>query len=214
MKNLFITVEGGEGSGKSTFSRKLAEHLRKEGWNVIQTREPGGTPEGEVIRERILKKDLSVEKEISLFAKARRLHNDHLIGPALKRDKTIVVCDRYFLSNLVYQGFAQPYPADSMEMVRQVENANKGILVPDLTFFLDIEPEEALKRITQNDRETNRFDRKPLSFHRSVYQGFHSAIESEREKGREIIVIDAHLSPDSMIEEALPSIKDKLDRKR
>lgn len=170
--NLFVVVEGGEGCGKTTFIHNLASHLQAVGYNVLTTREPGGTPFGETMREVIMANDsLDSMTEALAFTANRNEHVKKVIIPFLEQGKNrIVLCDRYFYSNMVYQGYI-PSGKSGMRKIHQLQKII-GVEMPDMTFFLDCPVDIALHRIQKNNRETNRFDEKDEAFHQKVYEGF------------------------------------------
>jgi dTMP kinase len=140
---MFVTFEGVDGSGKSTQTRLLAEHLRVEGREVVETREPGGTPLGERIRELLLQSErVAPWAETTLFAAARAQLVADVIRPALARGAD-VVCDRYIDSSLAYQGLARGLGVDR---VLELNLLVTGGLLPDQTFLIDIPVEEAARR--------------------------------------------------------------------
>ena len=146
---MFITFEGGEGSGKTTCIQHVVKTLEERGKSVLLSREPGGTPISEEIRNVILDKrntDMDPRTEALLYAASRRQHIVQKILPALKEGK-IVICDRFLDSSLAYQGGARGLGIDEIYKVNQY--ATEG-LEPDVTFFFDILPEEGLKRIAMN----------------------------------------------------------------
>lgn len=162
---MFITFEGPEGAGKTTIISYLGIELRRLGYRVCLTREPGGSHLGTKLREIILNQgDVDYRTELFLFLADRAQHVADVIRPALLRGE-IVLCDRYVDSTIVYQGYARGL---NISFLRQLnEFATQG-LKPDLTFFLDIDPIIGLKRQTKQDR----LDREPLDFHQKVRQGF------------------------------------------
>jgi dTMP kinase len=169
MKGIFITFEGGEGSGKTTIIESLYNKLQELGYEVIKTREPGGVEISEEIRKIILdpkNTKMSYETEALLYAACRMQHLKEKVIPALVEGK-VVICDRYIDSSLVYQGFARHLGIDD------VLKANYFALnhMPDLTFFIDVRPEVGLKRI-QNRQKIDRLDMEKLSFHNDVYDGY------------------------------------------
>ena len=205
---MFITMEGGEGSGKSTAIRKIVAELEKEGHEVVLTREPGGTPISEEIRNVILDKkntDMDPRTEALLYAASRRQHIVQKILPALKEGK-IVICDRYLDSSLAYQGGARGLGIDNVLNVNLF--ATEG-LEPDLTLLFDIKPEEGLARIAANSgREVNRLDAEKLSFHRAVRSAF---LSLAKRFPKRYFIIDASKSPDEVYEAALKEIEARLN---
>lgn len=169
---MFITVEGPEGSGKSSICRSLYEKLINMGYDVVLTREPGGTPISEQIREVILNKQntsMDGRTEALLYAASRRQHLIEKVWPALKEGK-IVLCDRYLDSSLAYQGGARGLGVDEILNINMF--ATEGTF-PDLTLLFDIEPELGLARIAKNqNREVNRLDLEKIDFHKSVRETF------------------------------------------
>lgn len=174
---MFITFEGGEGAGKTTVLKRVAQRLKEEGYPVLATREPGGIPIAERIRDVVLYTDndkMDPRTEALLFAAARRQHLVEKVQPALAEGK-IVLCDRFVDSSLAYQGAARGLGVDEVFQINQFAIQNH---MPDVTLFFDIEPEEGLKRITTNaEREQNRLDLESLTFHRQVYQAYQTLIK-------------------------------------
>lgn len=168
-KGYFVTLEGGEGSGKSTQLKLLEDYLDKGGYDVIYTREPGGTPISEEIRKILLggkNVEMSDETEALLFAAARAQHIKEKILPAIAEGKT-VVCDRYVHSSLVYQGYARGLG----EFVEKVNSYAFENCMPDVTIFLDITPERAFARKGGADAD-DRLEQSGIDFHRRVYDGY------------------------------------------
>ncbi|MFD1066942.1 dTMP kinase [Oceanobacillus locisalsi] len=171
-KGLFITFEGGDGAGKTTILNQIYEELTARGIEVIKTREPGGIPISEEIRDIIhnpLHLEMEERTEALLYAAARRQHLVEKVFPALEAGK-IVLCDRFVDSSLVYQGYARGIGVDEVYAI------NKFVIqdcMPDVTLYFDIPPRKGLERITANsDREKNRLDLETLEFHEKVYQGY------------------------------------------
>src|SRR5690606_7576684 len=161
----FITFEGGEGSGKSTQAKRLAERLRLRGHEVVETREPGGSPGAEAIRHLLLSgiaKPLGPEAETFMFAAARDDHVNATIRPALERGAW-VVCDRFIDSTRVYQGTLGNV---DQRLIRALERLVVGDTWPDLTFILDVPPEIGLKRVDTRGEGINRFEAEDLEYHR------------------------------------------------
>ncbi|MBP1970331.1 dTMP kinase [Virgibacillus natechei] len=173
MSGHFITVEGGEGAGKTSILHSLNSKLQDLGYDVLATREPGGIETAEQIRKIILDPNhtkMEERTEALLYAAARRQHLVEKIVPALKQGK-IVLCDRFVDSSLAYQGHARGLGIDEVLAINQFAIQDT---MPDLTLFFDIEPTKGLERITANkDRERNRLDLEKLHFHEKVYEAYH-----------------------------------------
>lgn len=171
-RGLFITLEGVEGSGKSTQIRHLAEALSRAGYLVLQTREPGGTPSAEAIRHILLSapshEPITPRTEALLIFAARCQHVTHLITPALRRG-TVVLCDRFSDSTLAYQGFARGLDLEWLVAANKV--ATSG-LTPDLTLVLDLPVSVGLARRRADRGQQNRLDCETERFHRRVRRGF------------------------------------------
>jgi len=168
---LFITFEGIEGSGKSTQCRLLKEHLESKGRKVTVTREPGWGAMGKLIRHLILDdKELDIHPltELYLFCADRVQHVKDFITPRLK-DGEVVICDRYFDSTIVYQGYGRQL---DLYMVKKLAEASTLDLVPDITFLLNLPVREGLMRLDLRDETTNRMDEEPLEFHEMIRQGY------------------------------------------
>lgn len=194
----FITFEGPEGAGKTTVILQLFNRLRAEGKKVILTREPGGIPIAESIRAVILNNDhqeMDGKTEALLYAAARRQHLVEKVIPAIEAG-TIVLCDRFIDSSLAYQGYARGLGIDEVLMINQFAI---GKIMPDLTVFFDIDPEQGLARIAQNDeRELNRLDKESIVFHRKVYEGYQELIKRYPER---IIKTNARLTEAQVTED-------------
>ncbi len=204
---MFITFEGGEGSGKTTCIKHVVETLEKEGKTVVLTREPGGTPISEEIRNVILDKkntDMDPRTEALLYAASRRQHIVQKILPSLKEGK-IVISDRFLDSSLAYQGGARNLGIEEIYKINQY--ATEG-LESDVTFFFDIEPEEGLNRIAANaGREVNRLDVEKLSFHHAVRNAF---LELAKRNPNRIVVIDASKDRESVYQAVIGEIEKRL----
>ncbi|MFT0892645.1 dTMP kinase [Pseudochelatococcus sp. G4_1912] len=198
----FITLEGGEGVGKSTQMRWLARRLEARGIEVVTTREPGGSPKAEFIREVILSgraKALGPMAEALLFSAARIDHLDTLIRPALARGAW-VICDRFFDSTTAYQGATgEPEPA----ILRALERVVVGDTRPDLTLILDLPPEVGLARADarreQLGEATDRFEGEALAFHRDLRDRFLAIAKAEPKR---CVVINAAAQIE-MVEESI-----------
>lgn len=204
---MFITFEGGEGSGKTTCIKRIVKILEEEGNSVVLTREPGGTPISEEIRNVILDKkntDMDPRTEALLYAAARRQHIVQKILPSLKEGK-IVISDRFLDSSLAYQGGARGLGIEEIYRVNQY--ATEG-LEPDITFFFDIDPEEGLRRIASNaGREVNRLDVEKLAFHQTVRGAFQ---ELAKRFPKRFVVIDASQKPDDVFNAVLKEIHQRI----
>jgi dTMP kinase len=200
----FITVEGPDGAGKSTILKELYGKLIEEGFEVVQTREPGGVSIAEQIREVILNKDntaMDIRTEALLYAAARRQHLVEVVIPALEKG-SIVICDRFIDSSLAYQGNGRGIGMTEVMNINQFAIEDK---MPDLTLYFDITPEEGLKRIARHDgREVNRLDLESLDFHQKVYEGYQSLIKQYPDR---IKVVDASKSKEEVFEQAYDIVK-------
>ncbi|MFS0766769.1 MULTISPECIES: dTMP kinase [Peribacillus] len=206
-RGIFITMEGPEGAGKTTIAQMLGKALQQEGYQVLLTREPGGVPISEQIREVILNKDntaMDPRTEALLYAAARRQHLVEVVMPELERGG-IVLCDRFIDSSLAYQGHARGLD------IEEVYNINKfaiGDMMPDATLFFDIDPEEGLRRIQSNgEREVNRLDLEALDFHKKVCEGYQFIINRWKDR---FIIVDAGRTIDEVLEETKASLLDFL----
>ena len=171
MKNIFITFEGGEGTGKTTLIDMLHEDLVALGYQVMKTREPGGSKIAELIRTIILDKEnieMDYKAEAMLYAASRRQHLIEVIKPALARGE-IVLCDRYVDSSIAYQGYARGL---GMDEVWQLNDYAIDGFLPTITILIDIQPEIGLKRIKSNKRSEDRLDLESLAFHQKVREGY------------------------------------------
>lgn len=173
MSGYFITLEGGEGAGKTSILPSLASGLQKLGYNTIITREPGGIEIAEKIREIILDPfhtEMDARTEALLYAAARRQHLAERVLPALEAGK-IVLCDRFIDSSLAYQGYARGLGMDEVFSINEFAIQK---CMPTLTLLLDIKPEKGLQRISANKhREKNRLDLEEIHFHELVYEAYH-----------------------------------------
>ena len=204
---MFITIEGPEGSGKTSAIDWACKELEKLNYKIVRTREPGGTEISEQIRNVILNKDnknMDPRTEALLYAASRRQHLVEKVWPALKEGK-IVICDRYLDSSLAYQGGARGLGIDNILSVNMYATENT---FPDLTILFDIEPELGLERINKNaSREVNRLDLEKLEFHNKVRNTF---LELAKKYKDRYVVIDASKSKEEVREEALKVILERL----
>jgi dTMP kinase len=189
---MFVTFEGLDGSGKSTQAELLADWLRAEGRTVLTTREPGGTPVGEAVRDLVLHGDeLSPWTEAALFAAARAEHVELAIRPALERGED-VVCDRYLDSSVAYQGIARGL---GESRVLDLNLAVTGGLLPDRTFLVLVDPEEARRR---GGEHRDRIERETEEFMRRADEAFRSLAASYPER---IVALDGHRPAEAIAEE-------------
>lgn len=206
-RGLFITIEGGEGAGKTTILQGIADWLKTRGWAVVVTREPGGIPIAEKIRDVILDRahtDMDARTEALLYAAARRQHLVQKVRPALESGAA-VLCDRFVDSSLAYQGHARGL---GIEDVWAINRFAIGGLMPDLTLYLDVRPEIGLERIrSAGGREINRLDLESVSFHRKVREGY--LLLAERHPDR-IVTIDAEQPPERVLGQVLKETKKRL----
>ena len=204
---MFITLEGPEGSGKTTAVEAAVKALEEKGYQIVRTREPGGTPIAEQIRNVILDKantNMDPRTEALLYAASRRQHLVEKVWPALKEGK-IVICDRYLDSSLAYQGGARGLGVENILNVNLFATENT---FPDLTLLFDITPEEGLKRISANaSREVNRLDLEKLEFHHKVRDTFLALAKRYPER---YVIIDASKSRDEVAKATLDAIMSRL----
>ncbi len=193
---MFITFEGPEGSGKSSQLPALASFIVSRGYDVVSTREPGGTRIGNQIREILMRMDnteLHPRTEILLFQAARAQLIEELILPSLAEGK-VILCDRYGDSTLAYQGYGHGLDVDRLKMI--LEFATSG-LKPDLTILLDVDVMVGLKRKKAKE-EWNRMDAFELSFHERVRKGYHELVSQEPARWK---IVDASQSQEQVQED-------------
>lgn len=194
---MFITLEGPEGSGKTSHIPHLVEHLREKGYVVFPTREPGGTSIGEQIREVIhdLKNvEMHPRTETLLYQAARAQIVEQVIRPRLAAGE-IVISDRYYDSTIAYQGYGHQ---QDLEQVRGLVKYATGGLVPDLTVLMDVDVEVGLKRRKQNEAEWNRMDAHEVAFYQRVRRGYHEMMKQEPDRW---VAVDAGQKWESVQEE-------------
>ena len=190
MNNLFITFEGGDGSGKSTQVNLLKEYLDNLNFETIKTREPGGTPSAEILRDLLTTGE--VEKwtpmsEALLMWASRYEHLIQVIEPALNSGKN-VICDRFYDSTYAYQGVAHNLGIDKMEKLKKIII---GDIEPDVTFVLDIDPKVGLKRSLDRSNQENRFESYNINFHNKIRSAF---LEIAKKNKNRCVVVDASLN--------------------
>ena len=204
---MFITLEGPEGSGKTTAVEAAVKKLEEMGYQIVRTREPGGTPISEQIRNVILDKGntaMDGRTEALLYAASRRQHLIEKVWPALKEGK-IVICDRYLDSSLAYQGGARGLGIDEVLNINLFATENTW---PDLTLLFDIKPEIGLARISANaDREVNRLDLEKIEFHNKVRESFLALAKRFPDR---YVIIDASQSRDEVAKATMEAILSRL----
>lgn len=200
-RGVFITFEGGEGAGKSTQIKRLAARLRIKGYDLVVTREPGGSPGAEAVRHVLLSgaaEPLGPEAEALLFAAARADHVDQVIRPAVERGE-IVLCDRFIDSSRVYQGVTGNLDPGLMAEIERVAIAG---MMPDLTIILDLDPADGLRRAASRREEgetADRFEKETLAIHAARRDAY---LEIARREPKRCIVIDAARDAD-LVEDAV-----------
>ena len=179
----FIVIDGPDGCGKSTQIKLLGQYLRKQGKRVLVVRDPGSTPISEGIRKILLNpryKEMTPLTELFLYFASRAQLVDQIIRPALSKN-TIVICDRFLSSTIVYQGYAGNIGADK---IRKIWAEVSGNFIPDMTIILDVPPEKGFERIRNSRASNDRMEQKALLFHKKVRQGFIKLAKSDKRKYR------------------------------
>lgn len=211
---IFITFEGPDGSGKTTQIELLADYLQADGFEVLTTREPGGTCIGDQVRSvlhNVTNTAMVSEAEILLYSASRAQLVGQLIRPALARG-TVVLCDRYADSTIAYQGYGRGL---DLAALRQITTFATGGLRPDLTIYLDCPVEEGLNRkqraLALGEGEWNRLDQEPVEFHRRVRQGYLALAAAEPDRW---LVLDALRSIEEIQREIQEAVTSVLERKK
>lgn len=182
-KPKFITFEGGEGSGKTTQSKMLYEYFLSKGEKVVYTREVGGTPEAEKIRDILIYSDLLPISELMLVTAARYEHVHKVITPAIL-EGYLVICDRFVDSTACYQSGASGLTIDDIYNMHDKFmriNHNSTALMPDITFFMDVPPDLGIERVSRRG-DINKFDQKDLAFHKVIYERFKYIAETYKDR--------------------------------
>ncbi len=193
----FISLEGGEGAGKTTVAKEVKKRLEDLGHKVYLTREPGGTSVAESIREIIMNNELDIETEALLFAASRLDHINNIVLKKLE-EGYFVICDRFVDSSIVYQEYVGG--------CKSVRDYNKFVLenyMPFKTFFFDVSVELGLKRVFDNEREKNRFDKRNIEFHNKVYDAYKEIAKKEKR----IITIDASKSVSEVSDDIISNLE-------
>jgi len=213
----FIAFEGGEGSGKTTQINKLAESLANDGYKVTTTREPGGTPDAETIRDLVVQRgggDWTPMAEMLLIYAAREMHLQQVIHPALEEGK-IVLCDRFIDSTTAYQGYGHGLDLDIIQKIRTLV---MGTFQPDLTLILDLEPEIGLQRSGRRlaaeelniDQTEDRFENMDIDFHNRLRAGF---LEIAKQEATRCHVVDAAQDIEAIQEQLYSCAKERLEQR-
>lgn len=205
MKGYFITIEGTDGAGKTTQISLLADYLKQKNIDFLLTREPGGTPISEKIREILLdisNQELCSNAEVLLYAASRAQHLQQKILPAVKKGK-LVLCDRFVDSSIAYQAFGRGIDREQVKAINQF--ATSGI-EPDLTIYLDLPPQKGILRKQKEQlHEIDRMEQEKMEFHKKVYEGFQILAQNYPQR---IQKIDASKT----IEEVQKEIQTKIER--
>lgn len=205
MTGALVTLEGVEGSGKTSQCRRLAAHLRGRGLEVVETHEPDALWLGAIVRS-VFERPGPTPTPLAqafLFAAARQQHVTELIRPALQRG-AVVLCDRYADATTAYQGYAQGL---DVQTVAELNTLATGGLMPDLTVVLDVDPEVGMGRI--RGRPLDAFERMDLAFHRRVREGY---LEIARGDKSRVLVVDGARAPDAVWEDLRRAVDELLDR--
>ncbi|KZE73511.1 thymidylate kinase [Paenibacillus elgii] len=209
-RGFFITVEGGEGAGKTSAIDAILEQVKARGYDVLSTREPGGIPIAEQIRSVVLDRNntaMDPRTEALLYAAARRQHLAEKVIPALEAGK-VVVCDRFIDSSLAYQGYAREL---GMDEVFAINRFAIGDWMPDLTVFMDVRPEIGLARIRADQgREVNRLDLESMTFHNKVREGYLQVLRRFPER---VVRVDAERELDKVLEDIGQMLNQKLPKR-
>lgn len=202
MEGIFITMEGPDGAGKTTQINLLKKYLETKGYDILITREPGGTAISEAIREIILNpeyEEMSYMTELLLYASARAQLVNQIIKPALEEGKA-VICDRFVESSAVYQGIGRGL---GVETVYEVNSYALGDVKPKLTIFMDLDAEEGIKR-KLNQAQLDRMEQEDLSFHKRVVEGYRQLAQLYPER---IVSMNAALPIDEIHSMIIAEVK-------
>jgi dTMP kinase len=208
VRGAFITLEGGEGAGKTTLARSLASALRFSGLQVDLTREPGGTPDAELVRNLLVTGGTgrwSAMEEACLLFAARLNHVRNRISPAIERGEW-VLCDRFTDSSIAYQGYAGDQRTDLIRL-KQLAAIVMGDFKPNLTIIVDVDPEIGLRRTVARGEAASRFELLGLEFHRRLRHGY---LEIAREEPVRCAVVDGHQEPELVFRQAMTIIQERL----
>ena len=207
MKGTFITIEGTDGTGKSTQIALLAEFLRQKGLPVVLTREPGGTPIGEKIRQILLdveNGDMTPSTEALLYAASRAQHVSQTIRPALEAG-AVVICDRFYDSSVVYQAYGRGL---GEAMVQSINQWALDGLEPDCTLLFTLPPKKALDRAS-NDHTSDRLEQEGLSFQETVYEAYQALAKAAPNR---VVAVDASQSVEEVAKDVQQAVWSRLKR--
>lgn len=199
MKGLFISFEGNDGSGKSSALQNVLNTLKELKYDVIYSREPGGSPIAEQIRSLILDPKnfgMDAKTEALLYAASRREHITKTILPALN-DGKIVLCDRFLDSSLAYQGYSRGIGIEEVYQMNQFATEN---LLPDLTIFVCVKPEIGMLRIKKDERALDRLEMEKMEFHQKVYEGYLKVLNKFPNR---IVLVNGEQSQEQVLSEVL-----------
>lgn len=199
----FITIEGVDGAGKSSHLSTIFEILTSYGFEVVQTREPGGTELGEDIRTKMLRNDMSLQTTVLLAFASRSELLQKVIRPALSTGKA-VLCDRFTDSTYTYQGAGDGYPMSDIEML---EKSVHGDLNPDLTLLFDLPVEESMRRLTLTEKVPDNFEKKPMEYFHRVRQAYLD--RAQKSNGR-IALIDSNCPMEEVKQQVQKTVIDFL----
>lgn len=211
MNKNFITFEGGEGAGKTTLARRIRDALQAKGIEVVLTREPGGTPLGEDLRHLLLnrnaKEKIAPKAELFAFLASRIQHVEEVIKPAIARG-AVVLCDRFSDSSIAYQGIGQEL---GLEYVLSCCKLAIGDFEPDLTFFLDVNPDVGFSRVDKRNSggARDRMEQETAVFHARVHAGF---VELAKKFPKRIVRLDGSLDPDALFSSAYDHLQTFLQK--
>lgn len=199
---MFITFEGGEGAGKTTLIESLYDELKSRGKDVIKTRAPGATAAGAIIRDLVLhhKEPLSSRAELLLYLADRAEHVAKIIQPALKENK-IVLCDRFNDSTVAYQGAGRGYDPG---YIRSLCHFAANDLEPDLTLYLDLDPDIGLERVKHTGIAKDKIESETIAFHQKIRAAF---LSIAKEAPHRFHILDASQPPDHVFKNALSIIE-------
>jgi dTMP kinase len=207
-RGLFITFEGTDGAGKTTQIQRLAADLRKTGYDVCLTREPGGTPISEQIRDMLLNPDhseMTATTELLLYAASRAQHVSEVIKPALEAGK-VVISSRFADAMVVYQGYGRGLDLERINHLNRI--ATDGV-TPDATFVLDLPVEVGLRRVQNSRGGLDRLEREKIEFHRRLREGYQTLAKQEPQR---IKIIDAQVNPEQVYAQIQAAIQPLLQK--